>query len=472
MAVPMGPRSAGFMIADSWRTPMQVGILQLFREPEGAGADWVRELLESHLGVDEIAPLLAKRPHRSLATGGLWWWAEDDRFDISHHVRHRALPGPGRVRELLELCGRLHGTRLSLDRALWEFHVIEGLQDGRVATYAKVHRALVDGVSAMRVLHGVLSTDPDKRDMSAPWAKKATVRAVQPPAERSGNHADHRLGGGSASALGTALGLTAEAAGIPGALIRTLNRAIQNQTSTLALYAPETILNQRITAARRFAAQDWPIERMQAIGSATATTNHEVVLAMCSGALRQYLLGLDALPDTTLIAMVPLGLEAAEAHLAPDAGGSPIGGVMVRLGTDLPDPAARLQAIHRALQEGREAFSGMTPAQIRAMSAIGVTGSVLLPLLRLPRLARPPFNLVISHAPGPLAPLYMNGARLEGTYPLSIPRHGMALTITSTSYVDRVAFGVTGCRRTLPHLQRLLTHLDDELAALEKAAAG
>jgi len=78
---------------------------------------------------------------------------------------------------------------------------------------------------------------------------------------------------------------------------------------------------------------------------------------------------------------------------------------------------------------------------------------------------------VISHAPGPPAPLYMNGARLEGTYPLSIPRHGMALTITSTSYVDRVAFGLTGCRRTLPHLQRLLTHLDDELAALEKAAA-
>jgi diacylglycerol O-acyltransferase len=459
------------MIADSWRTPMHVGVLQLFRGPEGAGADWVRELLESHLGVDEIAPLLAKRPHRSLATGGLWWWAEDDRFDIEYHVRHSALPRPGRVRELLELCGRLHGTRLSRDRPLWEFHVIEGLPDGRIATYAKLHRALVDGVSAMRLLHSVLSTDPDKRDMPAPWAKKATVRAVQPPVEGPGNHADHRLDGRSASALGTALGLTAEAAGMPGALLRTLNRAIRNQTSTLALYAPETILNQRITAARRFAAQDWPIERMQAIGSAAGTTNHDVVLAMCSGALRQYLLGLDALPDTTLIAMVPLGLEAAEAHLAPDVGGNAIGSVMVRLGTDLPDPAARLQAIHRSLQEGKDVLSGMTPAQSRAMSAIGVTPSVLPATRRLAGISRPPFNLVISYAPGPPAPLYRNGARLEGTYPLSIPRHGMALTITSTSYVDRVAFGLTGCRRTLPHLQRLLTHLEDELAALEKAAA-
>jgi diacylglycerol O-acyltransferase len=472
MVVPMDPRSAGFMIADSRLTPMHVGILQLFREPERAGADWFRELLESHLGVDEIVPLLAKRPHRSLATGGLWCWTEDHRFDIEHHVRHSALPGPGRIRELLELCGRLHGTRLSRDRPLWEFHVIEGLPDGQIATYAKLHRALVEGVSAMRLLHGVLSTDPDKRDLPAPWAKKATVRAVQPPVAGTGKAADRLLGRGPASALGTALGLPAEAAGMPGALIRTLNRGIRNQTSTLALYAPKTILNQPITAARRFAAQDWPIERMQAIGSATGTTIHDVVIAMCSGALRQYLLGLDALPDATLIAMVPLGPGAAEAHLAPDAGGSLPGGVMVKLGTDLPGPAARLQALHRSLQEGEDVLSGMTPAQIRAMSAIGVTGSVLLPLLRLHAISRPPFNLVISHAPGPPAPLYRNGARLEGTYPLSIPRHGMALTITTTSYDDRVAIGLTGCPRTLPHMQRLLTHLDDELAALEKAAAG
>jgi diacylglycerol O-acyltransferase len=471
MAVPMGPRSAGLMIADSWSTPMHVGVLQLFRDAEGVGRDWVRELVESHLAVAEIAPLFAKRPHRSLATGGLWWWTEDDRFDITHHVRHSALPKPGRIRELLDLCGRLHGTRLSRDRPLWEFHVIEGLSDGRIATYAKLHRALVDGVEAMRLLHGVLSTDPARRGMPGPWAKKATVRAVGPPAEGAGSQADHLLGGRSASALGSGLGLTAEAAGMPGALVRTLNRGIRNQTSTLALHAPQTILNQRITGAHRFAARDWPIEPMQAIGSATGTTIHDVVLAMCSGALRQYLLGLDALPETTLIAMVPVG-TAGEAQIAPDAAGNATGSVMVRLGTDLADPAARLQAIHRSLEEGRDALSGMTPAQIKAMSAIGVTGSVLPVMLRLHGITRPPFNLVISHLPGPPATLYLNRAWLEGSYPLSIPMHGLALTITCTTYEDKVAFGLTGCRRTLPHLQRLLTHLDDELAALEKAAAG
>ena len=95
-------------------------------------------------------------------------WRPDEQFDIEHHLRHSALPRPGRVRELLELCGRLHSTRLAWERPLWETHVIEGLRDGRVAMYSKLHHALVDGVSAMRLLQSVLSTDPDQRDMVTP----------------------------------------------------------------------------------------------------------------------------------------------------------------------------------------------------------------------------------------------------------------------------------------------------------------
>jgi len=96
--------------------------------------------------------------------------------------------------------------------------------------------------------------------------------------------------------------------------------------------------------------------------------------------------------------------------------------------------------------------------------------TVLAPMFRVQGLARPPFNLVISNVPGPKTPHYFNGARLEGMYPLSIPIHGMALNITCMSYDGNMGFGLTGCRRTVPHLQRLLTHLDDELMALEKAA--
>jgi diacylglycerol O-acyltransferase len=95
---------------------------------------------------------------------------------------------------------------------------------------------------------------------------------------------------------------------------------------------------------------------------------------------------------------------------------------------------------------------------------------VLQPLLKMQGITRPPFNLIISNVPGPRSTLYLNGAKLDGMYPLSIPFDGQALNITCTTYAQDLAFGLTGCRRSVPHLQRLLGHLDDELTALEKAA--
>ncbi len=466
MVTPIDPTSAAFLLAESRSQPMHVGGLQLFEKPEGAGRGYGKELYTSMLEVDEVAPLFAKRPHRSVSTGGQWTWTEDTQFDIEYHVRHSALPKPGRVRELLELCSRLHGTRLATERPLWEAHVIEGLRDGRIAMYTKMHHALADGVSSMRLLQSVLTTDPDRRHMPPPWA--ASPAAAH--AERAAHDAGHGVIDLPLSAFRSAVGLAAEAAGLPGALVKTLTQAIRNDTSALSFYAPRTILNTTITGSRRFAAQDWPIERMRAVGKASGTTINDVVLAMCSGAMRTYLEELDALPDSTLVAMVPVGLKAREAQSASAAGANAVGAVMVKLGTDLPDPAERLRAIHLSMRAGKEALGGMTPMQILAMSAIGMAPAILSPMLKLQGITRPPFNLIISNVPGPRAPHYYNGARLQGMYPLSIPIHGMALNITCTSYAGQMGFGLTGCRRTVPHLQRLLTHLDAELTALESAA--
>ena len=466
MVTPIDPASVGFLLAENRSMPMHVGGLQLFKKPEGAGRKFVQELYEQSRDVQEIAPLFLKRPYRSVKTAGQFTWIEDELFDIDHHVRHSALPKPGRIRELLDLCSRLHGTRLAWERPLWEAHMIEGLRDGRVAMYTKIHHALVDGVSAMRLMQSVLSSDPDRRDMPAPWAARpSTAKARQ-----ARDEAEHSLAEVPVSALRTALGITADAAGMPGALVRTIRRGVKNETSALSLYAPRTILNQNITGSRRFAAQDWPIERMRAVGKATGTTINDVVLAMCSGAMRAYLLELDALPDTTLVSMVPVGLNAKQSQIASAEGGNAVGAVMVKLGTDLPDPADRLRSIHASMKDGKEALSSMTPAQILAMSAVGMAPSILTPMFRMQGLIRPPFNLIISNVPGPRTPHYWNGMELQGNYPLSIPIHGMALNITCTSYAGTMGFGLTGCRRTLPHLQRLLGHLDDELAALEKAA--
>ena len=266
------------------------------------------------------------------------------------------------------------------------------------------------------------------------------------------------------------MGISADAAGMPAALVKTISKGLKNETSALSLYAPRTIFNQTITGSRRFAAQDWPIERLRGIGKATGTTLNDVVLAMCSGAMRRYLLELDALPDAPLVAMVPVGLNAKQSQVASAEGGNAVGSVMVQLATDLSDPAKRLSTIHRSMKDGKEALSTMTPNQILAMSALGQAPAILTPLLRMQGIVRPPYNLIISNVPGMRTTHYWNGAQLDGTYPLSIPINGMALNITCTSYDGKMAFGLTGCRRTVPRLQRLLTHLDDEVAALESAA--
>lgn len=465
MVTPIDPTGVGFLMVESRNMPMHVGGLQLFKKPDGAGRDYTRQMYESVREVEEIAPLFLKHPRRGPRTLGQFVWENDEHLDIDHHVRHSALPKPGRIRELLDLVSRLHSTRLDWSRPLWEAHLIEGLRDGRVAMYTKTHHALVDGVSAMRLVQSVLSTDPDQRGMPAPWA--ARPHRVKPERERAA--AEERLKMPQ-QALRQALGISAEAAGLPGALIKTLTKGVRNETSSVSLYAPRTILNQSISGSRRFAAQDWPLTRLRDIGRATGTTLNDVVLAMCSGAMRAYLSELNALPETSLIAMIPIGLNAKQAALASSEGGNAVGSVMARLGTDLADPADRLETCHQSMLSGKRALSSMTATQIVAMSALGQAPAILTPLLKMEGIIRPPYNLVISNVPGPRSPHYFNGAEMTGMYPMSIPIHGMALNITCTSYAGKLCFGLTGCRRTLPHLQRLLGHLDAELIALERAA--
>ncbi|RLV49163.1 wax ester/triacylglycerol synthase family O-acyltransferase [Nocardioides mangrovicus] len=463
MPTPLDPTAVAFMSAENRSQPMHVGGLAIYRKPEGAGDDYVRSVYEASVNAEEIRPLFLRRPARSVRTAGQWVWERDDQFDIEYHVRHSALPRPGRIRELLELCSRLHGTRLSRERPLWEAHLIEGLYDDTFAMYIKMHHALLDGVSAMRLLQSMLDEDPDRRDMPPPWSQPTSTAG---PRTSDGPTSLAEL---PADVFRSALAMATEAAGMPSALVRTIAKGLRNETSSVSLYAPRTPFNVSITGSRRFAAQGWPLERLRGIADAAGATLNDVVLAMCSGAVRTYLQEMQALPDTTLVAMVPVGLQAKNASVASGEGGNALGAVMVQLGTDLDDPADRLARIHTSMVDGKQALGAMSPAQILAMAGLGMAPAIALPMLRLHEVVRPPFNLIISNVPGPRQPLYLNGARLQGTYPLSIPLQGMALNITCNSYDQDMEFGLTGCRRSVPHLQRLLTYLDTELGLLEKA---
>ena len=200
MATPLDPTALGFLLAENRRMPMHVGGLQLYKKPEGAGRNYVRDLFEEARDTTDIAPLFLKHPYRSIKTAGQWMWVEDDQFDIEHHVRHSALPKPGRVRELFELVSRLHSTRLATERPLWEWHLIEGLRDGRIAMYTKLHHSLVDGISAMRLLQSIVSSDPDERDMPAPWAKRPPSSKVGKAQEAAEQHVGRRHHGHPADA--------------------------------------------------------------------------------------------------------------------------------------------------------------------------------------------------------------------------------------------------------------------------------
>src|SRR3954452_13415555 len=240
MLLPMPPTNSLFLLAESREHPMHVGSLQLFDPPEGADALDVRRMFEDEIAKDEGSPLFQKRASRSIPSLGQWGWETDRMFDLEHHVRRNALPRPGRILELLQLCSRLHSTLLDRHRPLWEMHLIEGLDDGRYGVYFKVHHSLVDGVSALRLLARTLSTDPEQRGMPAPWAPA-------PSGPRS-------EGEGSASRPDLAR-LAVDALGIVPALGRTINRALKEQSGTVLLSAPKSMFNVLITGALRFAAQ-------------------------------------------------------------------------------------------------------------------------------------------------------------------------------------------------------------------------
>jgi diacylglycerol O-acyltransferase len=466
--VPMSPVDSLFLTVETRQRPMHLGGLHLFRPPADAGPSYLQDLLEALTQVPNVAPLFRKRPARAWLFGGQWGWQDDEQFDIEHHVRHNALPRPGRVLELLALTSRLHSTLLDRSRPLWEAHVIEGLDDGRFAVYVKIHHALVDGVAAARLLQSVMSADPAARNQPAPWAvqdprsgpKSAPAAEASPAGREEGSSAL------PAELLRQAVEVARQTVALPSVLARTVARGVRAEPSPVSYAAPKTIFNVPISGARRFAAQSWPIERLRQVGRANRATVNDVVLAMCSGALRGYLSDLDALPDAPLIALVPVALRTRDRDRQQ---GNAVGAVMCNLGTDRPSAAERLAQVKSSMNEGKAELSSLSTLQLLAMTAVGMGPLLLQSTPGLHQRLRPPFNLIISNVPGSRRPLYLNGARMEGVYPLSIPFDGQALNITCTSYVSDLAFGLTGCRRSVPHLQRLLAHLDQALADLEAA---
>ena len=225
------------------------------------------------------------------------------------------------------------------------------------------------------------------------------------------------------------------------------------------------MLNQRVSSSRRFAAQSFELDRFRDIAKALGVTINDVILAVCSGALREYLLSHNSLPSKPLIAMVPASVRDDDSDTS-----NRITMILANLATHKNDPLERLQIIRRSVQNSKQRFKRMTSDQILNYSAV-VYGPAGLNILSGIMPKRQAFNLVISNVPGPREPLYWNGAKLDALYPASIVLDGQALNITMTSYLDKLEVGLIACRNALPSMQNLLTHLEDEIQRFEAVIA-
>ncbi|MGV9717155.1 WS/DGAT/MGAT family O-acyltransferase [Rhodococcus pyridinivorans] len=455
MRPPMSPTDSMFLLGESRDHPMHAGGLILLRPREGTTAADLGALFTAAAEDGEVAPLWRKRAVRSLGTFGQWAWEEDGNFDLPYHVRRNALPQPGGLDELWDLVSRLHSTLLDRSRPLWQMHVIEGLADGRLAVYTKIHHALADGVGAMKLLRRAPSPDSEQTGMPAPWAPfDAPSRS-----HSSGTALD--LPEAAMQAVRTA---TSEVTGFVPALAGTVNRALRGGGGSLSLAAPNTMINVPISGTRRFDARSWPLTRLRAVSRAADATVNDVVLAMSSGALRAFLSEQGALPHKSLVAMVPVCLRPDK-----DCAGNELGVLMADMGTNLADPADRLTRVSASTTQGKASMQGMSSLSRLAASALGVAPLAVGILTRNRALPRPPFNVIVSNVPGAPDPLYWNGARVDAVYPLSVAVDGQALNITCTSTDDAVAFGLTSCSRSLTQLQPLLDHFDTALGELEDA---
>ncbi|SFL96777.1 WS/DGAT/MGAT family O-acyltransferase [Marinobacter zhejiangensis] len=448
----LSPADQLFLWLEKRQQPMHVGGLQLFSFPDDAPDDYVAQLAEQ---LRQHTTLTAPFNQRLTSRMGQSYWTEDHQFDLEHHFRFEALPTPGRIRELLAFVSAEHSHLMDRERPLWEFHLIEGLQDRRFAIYTKVHHALVDGVSAMRMMKRMLSADPNERDMPPVWSLPPRQRNQDSSRPSLLNSLSHLLGE-SGKQIGTVPTVARE-------LLRTINEARRNPEYDSIFHAPNSILNRKVTGSRRFAAQSYSLSRIKAVGTAFGATVNDVVMAMCASALRSYLLSQDALPEKSLVAMVPVSL-----HRDDSTEGNQVGMILAALGTHLSDGAERLRHIHQEVRDAKERYASMSAEEIVNYTALTLSPACFHLLTGLaPKWQT--FNVVISNVPGPQEPGYWNGAKLEGMYPVSIVMDRLALNMTLTSYCDQIEFGLIGCRRTLPSLQRLLDYLEEGLAELEQA---
>jgi diacylglycerol O-acyltransferase len=484
---------ASFLYMESGRSFGHVSGLGIFARPDDP--DWspyevLRDKLTRRMA--DLEPLRRRLVEVPLQLDHPFW-IEDPDFDLEFHLRESGLSPPGTDDKLAQLVARLVGRALDRGHPLWEIYVIEGLSDDRFAVLTKLHHATIDGAAGaelMKIVYdnepggagdAALGVMPPTEQVPSPaqvlsWALRGVVRkpdkfvrlqvrAVRALGELTRNQGLTGLAD-LARTIPNPLGARVAARRERGA-----DRGADAPPAPPESAAPPTPFNGAITPHRRVALRSVPLDDIKAIKQMAGTTVNDVVMAVCAGALRQYLLDKDALPASPLVGMVPVSTRTgAEA----DPWTNRVSAMFPILPTASADPVDRLRQMQQTMNEAKVRFA-LVPADVLtdyaefAPPALFIRAARVATQLRLADRFNAPFNLVISNVPGPRHPLFLDTARMVHYYPVSTIVEGQGLNITVQSYCDILDFGLVSCRELVPDLEDVGDLLVAEVAILAKA---
>ena len=421
--------------------------------PGGYTFETMREVIDARV---RNTPTFRRKVHNPVLNLDHPVWIDDEQFDIEHHVRRMAVPSPGEREQLAEICADIAAQPLDRSRPLWEFWVIEGLASGQVALMTKMHHALVDGVTGATLVTALCSPDPDAPPMAPPDAY------VPARAPRDREVVLDGLSRWLRRPLRLPGLLPQTVAVIPSWISRTRTGTAMPAPFT----APRTSFNGTVTGHRRVAFVHLDLDAVKEVKNAFGTTVNDVVLALCSGALRRYLDGNGELPESSLVAMVPVSVHGKSSR----AGANRVSGMFTRLASDIADPVERLRVIAAQTTVAKEHHNTISASMLQDWAQFAPANTVGLAVQLAARtrlMDRGPVihNLVISNVPGPPMPIYFAGARITGFFPFGPVFHGAGLNVTVVSNDGRLDVGLIACRELAPRLWALA---DDFAPALEE----
>jgi diacylglycerol O-acyltransferase len=392
-------------------------------------------------------------------------WIADQPIDPARHVFVHRVPEPGGMQGLEDLIGEICSTPLDQSLPLWEVHVTEptpslGGGGNRVAVVAKMHHALADGGAANALLGVVTDAVREEIGVPAPQALEPTPSWV----------AQVRLA--LLDVLGQALALPA--------LLFTTGRGIAEvvklrRRSTVrvprpVLDAPRTPFNTALTARRNFATASLPLDEVRAVGKAHGVTVNDVVLALVSGALRDWFADHGGLPGRSLLAGVPVGTDAP--GLSPQRlGGNRVSNLFTTLATDVEDPAERLQQISATTRESKLVQQALGPDLLREWVEYTPPRPMAWAMRgysrgRVASLHNPPFNVVVSNVRGPGHTVTVAGARIVDLFSVGPILEGIGLNVTAWSYDGHLNFSLLGCPDLVADLRPIAAGLAPALEEL------